>query len=444
MTTQPLTQRRIFWFWLPLAAMWILMAVEQPALAGVMARLSDPERNLAAFGLTFSLALFVEAPVIMLLTAGTALAQGPRSYRRLLHFTHAMALVLTGLHLLLALTPLYRLLLQKVIGAPEEVIELSRISFLLMTPWTSAIAYRRLWQGVLIRFERTQVVPVTIAARLAVSAGVLGVGLFLGRFPGAYVGAVALSLGVIAGAVSAYLYARPYIRSRLSGPAPAGDDLSYRELLRFYVPLALTSLITLTAQPLLATGLARGPEPLISLAVWPVVSSFLFLGMSIGLSFQEAVVALLQDRASYRELRRFTGRLALGLSGLFLLAAATPFAHWWYAEVYGLAPHLVGFAIRPTLILVAVPGLGVLISWQRGILIHFKRTQAITQSVVTSVLLLFLAMFGLMTLVHLPGALIAASALALSRLGEWGYLWWRSRPLEVVFRRPQAVSVAAD
>ncbi len=444
MTTQPLTQRRIFWFWLPLAAMWILMAVEQPALASVMARLSQPERNLAAFGLTFSLALFVEAPVIMLLTAGTALVQGPRSYRRLLHFTHAMALALTGLHLLLALTPLYHLLLQKVIGAPEEIIELSRVSFLLMTPWTGAIAYRRLWQGVLIRFGRTQVVPVTIAARLAVSAGVLGFGLFLGRFPGAYVGAMALSLGVIAGAVSAYLYARPCIRGHLSGPAPAGDVLSYRELLRFYVPLALTSLITLTAQPLLSTGLARGPEPLISLAVWPVVSSFLFLGMSIGLSFQEAVVALLQDRASYRELHRFTGRLALGLSGLFLLAAATPFAHWWYAEVYGLAPDLVGFAIRPTLILVAVPGLSVLISWQRGILIHFKRTQAITQSVVTSVLLLFLAMFGLMTLVHLPGALIAASALALSRLGEWGYLWWRSRPLEGAFRRPQAVSVAAD
>ena len=38
----------------------------------------------------------------------------------------------------------------------------------------------------------------------------------------------------------------------------------------------------------------------------------------------------------------------------------------------------------------------------------------------------------------------AASALAASRLGEWGYLWWRSRPLEAVFRRPRAVTVASD
>jgi Na+-driven multidrug efflux pump len=75
----PLTQRRIFRFWLPLALMWVMMALEQPILAAVIARLPQPKEQLAAFGITFSLALLIEGPIIMLLTASTALAKGSQS-----------------------------------------------------------------------------------------------------------------------------------------------------------------------------------------------------------------------------------------------------------------------------------------------------------------------------------------------------------------------------
>ena len=107
--TDLLTQRKIARFWLPLAAMWILMALEQPMLSAVIARLPEAKLNLAAYGLTFSLALIVESPVIMFLTMGTALAKDRQSYRLLLRFTHIMAWGLTALHLLIGLTPLYAL-----------------------------------------------------------------------------------------------------------------------------------------------------------------------------------------------------------------------------------------------------------------------------------------------------------------------------------------------
>jgi hypothetical protein len=48
------------------------MAVEGPFLAAVIARLSEPMHNLAAFGVAFSVAMLVESPVIMLLSASTA------------------------------------------------------------------------------------------------------------------------------------------------------------------------------------------------------------------------------------------------------------------------------------------------------------------------------------------------------------------------------------
>lgn len=423
----PLTSGRILAFWLPLAAMWVMMAVEGPALAAMMARLPHPELNLAAYGITFSLALLVESPIIMLLTAATALPRGSHSYRRLLVFTHALVATLTLLHLVAAIPAVYRFLAGTLIGAPGEVVELSRVAFLLMTPWTASIAYRRLWQGVLIRFRRTRVVPFTIGGRLVVTVSVMLAGLLVGRYRGAVVGAVALSLGVITAALLAYAFARSTIRQRLSRSGPGDEPLGWRELLQFYVPLALTPLIMLAARPLHAVVLARAPEPLVSLAVWPVIISFLFLGMSVAMSYQEAVVVLLTEPHSYAALRRFALLLAVGLTGLFGLAALSPLARIWYAQISGLPPQLVRFALAPTAILAVVPGANALVAWRRGVLVHAKRTRFITYAVVVNVTVLMAVMFGGLRLLDLPGATLVALAMSCSVLAELGYLAWAGR-----------------
>ena len=56
------SQKSIFLFWLPLAATWIMMSVEGPFLAAVIARLPEPRFNLAAYGVAFAFALLIEAP----------------------------------------------------------------------------------------------------------------------------------------------------------------------------------------------------------------------------------------------------------------------------------------------------------------------------------------------------------------------------------------------
>ena len=73
--TDRLTQRQILFFWAPLAATWLMMGVEGPYLAAVIARLPDPKFNLAAHGVAYAFALLVEAPVIMLMSATTALVR---------------------------------------------------------------------------------------------------------------------------------------------------------------------------------------------------------------------------------------------------------------------------------------------------------------------------------------------------------------------------------
>ena len=76
-----LSVRTILAFWLPLAATWLMMSVEGPYLSAIVARLGEPVPNLAAFGVAFTLAWLAESPIIMLLTATTALARDRRELR---------------------------------------------------------------------------------------------------------------------------------------------------------------------------------------------------------------------------------------------------------------------------------------------------------------------------------------------------------------------------
>jgi hypothetical protein len=126
----------------------MLMALESPAIVTVIARLENPEINLAAYGgVVFPLALIIESPIIMLLAASTALSKDWDSYRKLHRFMMTASAILTGLHFLIAFTPLYYIIVEGIIGVPEEIVEPARIGLMIMLPWTWSIAYRRFHRG---------------------------------------------------------------------------------------------------------------------------------------------------------------------------------------------------------------------------------------------------------------------------------------------------------
>ena len=44
----------IFRLWVPMAGTWLMMSLEPPFLAAIIARLAEPKENLAAFGVSFA------------------------------------------------------------------------------------------------------------------------------------------------------------------------------------------------------------------------------------------------------------------------------------------------------------------------------------------------------------------------------------------------------
>ncbi len=426
--TEELTLRRIFIFWVPLAATWLMMSVEGPLLAAIIARLADPKFNLAAHGVAFAFALLVEAPVIMLMSASTALVKERDSFRKLRNFTRALNALVTLVMLLVILPPVFYWLAEDLINLPGPVANLTHKALVMLLPWPAAIGIRRFYQGILIRHNRTRRVAYGTVIRLASMAGV-ALGLyFFSRFEGAVIGAAALSAGVCmeaaASRVMVHSTIKPWI-SRQSPPEAPTDapSLGYPYIGRFYYPLALTSMIALGIHPIVTFFMGQSRQAIESLAVLPVIGALVFIFRSLGLSFMEVVITFLgENNEGYRQLRKFALILGGAVVSILGLIAFSPLAEVWFRIISGLSPQLTDFSRLPTQILAVIPGTTVLLSLQRGTLVNARHTAPITWATAVEFLGTVIVLAIAIKYLDFIGAVAATTAMLLGRLGANLYL----------------------
>jgi hypothetical protein len=422
-----LPMRRILHTWWPLAASWLLMGLELPLLSAVVARLPLPEINLAAFGgIVYPLALIIEAPIIMLLAASTALSKDWASYQKLRRFMLISGGVLTLLHILLAFTPLYYWVVNDLLGVPPEIVEPGRIGLMIMTPWTWAIAYRRFNQGVMIRFGHSDAVGIGTVVRLLADVSVLTVGFYSGRLAGIVVASCAIVAGVISEAIYTRWRVQPILREDLQPAAPV-EFLTWSAFYRFYIPLALTSLLLLIWQPIGSAALSRMPKALESLAVWPVVSGLIFMLRSMGMAYNEVVVALLDEPRSYYSLKRFTIGLAITATLLHLVIAVTPLSELWFGVISALPLDLAAIASAGFLLALPVGALNVLQSWFQGALVQGRHTRGIPESVVVFLVTILAVFSAGIAWGQLTGLYVVMFGFVLAGLAQTLWLWYRSQ-----------------
>jgi hypothetical protein len=418
--------RDVLRLWWPLAASWLLMGCELPAASAVMARLPDPKLSLAAYGgVVFPLALLLESPVIMLLSASTALCRDWQSYRLVRRYMLLAGGACTVLHALLAFTPLYDLVIGGLLHPPAEVLEPARLGLGLMLPWTLSIAYRRTQQGVLIRAGKSRAVGIGTAVRLTALGLVLAAGYAFGKAPGIVVGAVAISVGVMCEAAYAGLAVRGVLRDRLRPAPPAHPPLTAAAFARFFAPLAITPLILFLSGPIVTAAMSRMPQALDSLAAWPVVSGLVFTLRATGFALNEVVVALLERPGALPALRRFTFTLAATTTLLLAVVAATPLAHLWFSGVSALPPALDLLGRTGLWLGVLLPALSALQSYYQGALLHVHRTRGITESVAAFLVVSTLLLLAGVLARSVAGLHVALAAMTLGTAGQ--ILWLRAR-----------------
>ncbi len=417
-----LTKLKIFLFWGPLALTWLMMGLEQPFLIAFIARLNDAKFNLAAFGIAGSFAMLIEAPIIMLLSASTALVTGRYSYRKLKKFTDILNASITGIHLIVIIPPVFNFIAVKVMEVPENVAGLAYTALVIFIPWSASIGYRRFYQGLLIRKGLTKMVTYGTLVRFSVIA-IVGLTLYLAGLPGAYVGATALSAAVVLEAIATRIMVSKTLKEVLDREDPENRNLTLKVVTKFYTPLAMTSVLSMGIHPFVTFFLSRSYMAVESLAVLPVVGSLVFIFRSVGLSYQEVNIALLgRGKHNFDILRSYAIYLGIAVTLLISLVAFSPLADFWFVNVSGLSKELSDLSYLPLKIMIFLPALTLLMSFQRSTLVLGGKTGPISVSTAIELVVIVLALFICIGIFNITGVVAAAISFVAGRITSTMYL----------------------
>lgn len=416
-------QRKILFFWIPLAATWLMMSLEGPFLAAIIARLVDPKYNLAAYGVAFSFALIIEAPVIMMMSAATALVKDYFSFKKLRNFNFFVSGIITGIMLIILIPSIFNFIAYDLIQLEEKVAKLTYKAFFILLPWPGAIGYRRFYQGIMIRNNLTKRVAYGTILRIFTMALTALFLYYFTKLEGAVVGAFSLSIGVISEAIASRFMANNILKKIKSEDSFSSNKLSYRGILNFYYPLALTSLIGLGVHPMVTLFIGQSRMALDSLAVLPVINSLVFIFRSLGLSYQEVIIAMIGEKGEYfSQLAGFAKKLGIFLTISLVIIAITPISDFWFSKVSGLTDDLSAFSKLPTIIISIMPALTVLISFQRATLVSFKNTTPITFATIIEVSIILVTLFISIKIYDLTGITASMIAFIVGRMFAVSYL----------------------
>ena len=427
--TVPLTLGSTLRQWWPLAAGWLLMTAELTVFAALVARMPAPEVQLAAWGIIFAISTLVQSPSTALLPTSTAMARDRVTFKTLSRYAWVVIGVLTALHALIVLTPLYGAIVSGVMGVPAEAAAEARPALLIMLPWTFGTGMRRFLQGVMIRFGHARIVILGAALRLGVGSSIMVFGALGDWLPGAQLAAVAIIAGVLSEVVYTRLRFTHVMREKLPVQVGQQRTLTFKRFFAFFAPLVMTTVLTMTVQTLVTVVLGRMPAPLESLAVWPVLLSLLVILQSPGMAFTEVVISLLERPRAVPLLRRVTWVAVAVLTVALVAVAASPLAQVWFGRVSALSPELTGLAVIGLWLGLAVPGLRLLTSWYQGAIIHGGHTRGILESVLVFLVTAAAVLGGGVVWGGMIGVYVGMIAMTVALATQAAWLAYRAGPV---------------
>lgn len=407
-------------FYIPLAATSVMMMVTHSVVSGAVARTVSPTLALAAYSAAYSVGQVLESPCYGMQRMALAFTQGRKSFAVVGRVGLAMLAFILGILLLIAWTPLSRVVFCDVLGLTEEVYSFAVPSFRVLLVWPAASALRAFYQAIIILQKRTYWTTGNMLMRVFV--------MFTAAFilpkiwPNGPVGASLLMLGLSTEAVLALVVAKKAI------PPLEVEDSSVVipksvDVFRFALPLAIAASFQHLAKPFVTASLSRTLNPEVTLAGYQVALSFSYIFVALTYNVYQAVMVFVRDVRSFRRVRSFTLSLGLFASTILVLCSIPSMGNWIFGSIIGTDEVTTGEAIRTLRVLAITPALFSYIELCGGLLMMKKHTVWVTAAKLTNVAITSGVVLVLARNVPSMGAMIGALALAVGALAEMAVLY---------------------
>lgn len=428
---QNLTLARVFRFYLPLAINSILMMIEMPVVTAGISRLPEAKVQLAAYGVLFSLAYVFTTIGNALTHTGNTLGRSRHAFRLLRNFAFFVCVGITLLAGAVYFTPLYDVVVGGLLGTPPDVAAAAKPGLQLMLLAGFAIGWRRYYHGVLIRHGYTNIIGAVTLVRAATLIAVVYVGVTVGTFTGMEVAGAALFLSAAVESAVTTVIAELILRRSTSirWEKDEAFAVSYGAAFRFFLPLSVMLLLTAVMRPVIASLITRMPEPVLSLAAFPVAYGIFNLVYSPLWVLPQVVIALVRDRQSYAVVKRFV--LIAGVVGWLLLLSAsfTPVVEVYMEHVLSVPPDVQAY----TLPALRVLSLYVLVAaWQanyQGVLIAARRTGPTQVATMINFVAVLGALGFALLIPSVPGVVLGYAAYVVGFFVEMLVLRRQARPV---------------
>ncbi|MEE8105493.1 MAG: hypothetical protein V3T86_08180 [Planctomycetota bacterium] len=413
MTRSDLRIRRLLPIWAPLGLTFLLLSGGTPVINAAINRLPGvaQEEELAAFALLLGMAVLLQSPLFVCREIAIRLSVDRAGSRQALRVCLAASVVVSGLELLLGLTPLGSMVLS-LFTENTAIVDRAHGAVAYLSPMPLFVAVRGVYQAHQIRVDDTLFVGAGTLLRLAATA-VIGFvfGPTLGM-SGAELGTLCMVSG--AGIEMLFAVGRARISARPPEHAPAGTVRI--DPWRFAIPLMIANSLGVASSVfyLKLTGAVPADQQANSFAAFQEVRSLQWLLVSGAVALQSLTTAKVQTRADAIAMLRFGVAVSGVLTVGFAVCATVPsFRHAILVDMLGEVSGGDAFLMASSAIVVAaaMPLFQGVRFVLRGVLISRGQTGVITVGTVTTLLMLSTALSFGFVFFDLNGALNA-------------YIWW--------------------
>jgi O-antigen/teichoic acid export membrane protein len=232
-----------------------------------------------------------------------------------------------------------------------------------------------------------------------------------------------MSAAVLLEALATRIMVSASLKEVLSVEDTDNLHMSMRDVTKFYTPLAMTSVLSMGIHPIVTFFLSSSKMAIESLAVMPVVGSLVFIFRSVGLSFQEVNIALIgRGKHNFDILRKFAINLGVVVTLLITAMAFTPLADLWFINVSGLTKELADLSYLPFKIMILLPAMTLIMSFQRSTLVLGGKTGPISVSTTIELVVIVLVLFICTSVFNMVGVVAAAISFVAGRSASTLYL----------------------
>ncbi len=418
---QQLTLWLIGLFFFPLLLNVQLMSVSHTIINAALARLDDYVIALASFAVAMVVHLLFASPSYQNHTITIAIVRSKKSFRSMVICVLLIATYVSIMLNLIAHTQLGDFFLQSILGVSAEVADGAKKTLALLALLPFLTGFRGMFQGLVIRSRRTNLVSLATGIRVVALLGWLQLG--QRWFHGPELGAFALLLCIVIETAFMGLFAwRCHLNNLDLIPATNIDEKSTWQILRFALPVAFSSGLQQTIPVVINAIISRLPDANLALASFGVIRALLFMLSGPMRNLQQVYLTLVNNSADYRVLLRFFWWTSGGM-GLLTLLIAIPGNQLVFDQILGLATPLRQYIVIPLSICAIYPIFYGATNLLRAYFTAHHHTVILGQATLVKFSYLLVCwLVSLMIPLQIPGITLAIFLLISSEIAESCYL----------------------